>query len=196
MKNSYTVPISVLLFLIFPVASVFSQNTPPTIEGTITSIEKTGFTIKLSDGTQKKIITNDKTRFIRREKTVLSMIKAGDALGVTSVPGSDNVMIAKAINIFPSGMLGRIRNGQFPMGDSGNTMTNAEVIQFTAAVNGRMLKMKITEGISDILVPEDVPIMRMILLKPGDLKIKSAVHVRGQTQPNGSITSDFVEIVQ
>jgi hypothetical protein len=142
--------ITVLLYFNNPVAPVYSQNNPASFDGTVTSIDKTVLSVKLSDGSQKKVTANDKTRFIRRDTVSISDIKTGDALGVTSAPGPDNMMIAKAINIFPSGMLGRIRNGQFPMGDSGNTMTNAE-------------------GMSDILVPDDIQVTRMILLEQSDV---------------------------
>ena len=59
-------------------------------------------------------------------------------------------MTAKAITIFPPGLLKQIRNGQFPMGNSGNTMTNAEVRQ-SLGVSGHTLKMKLTEGIAGLV---------------------------------------------
>jgi hypothetical protein len=103
-------------------------------------------------------------------------------------------MVAKTINIFPAGMIGRIRNGQFPMGDSGNTMTNAEVVQFTAGVSGRILKMKITEGISEIFVPEGIPIMRMVTMKQSDLKKNIPVRVRSHDQSDGTAVADSIDI--
>jgi hypothetical protein len=103
-------------------------------------------------------------------------------------------MVAKAITIFPPGLIGRIRNGQFPMGDSGNTMTNAEVLQYTAGVRGRTLKMKISEGISDILVPDGITIERMIIMKQSDLRKNVKVRVRGQANTDGSIAASNIEL--
>jgi len=187
--------ISGLLYLADPIAA-FSQNNPSFIEGTIVSMDKAGFVLKLSDSSQKKILINDETRIVRRMTASISEIRAGEALGVTSVPGSENTMIAKAITIFPSGFIARIRNGQFPMSDPGNTMTNAEVIRFSDGMDGKVLKMNITEGVPDIQVPDGTPVMRMILLKRQQLKVNASVRIRGQFQPDGSVAAEFVEIVK
>jgi hypothetical protein len=82
------------------------------------------------------------------------------------------------------------------MGDSGNTMTNAQVLQYTAGSTGHTLKMKITEGMPDILVPDGIPIVRMILMKQSDLKVDRTVHVRSQNQSGDVVTADFVDIVK
>jgi hypothetical protein len=184
---------SILIFM-FLAGAAFSQTIPQSTKGTVTSISASSLTLKIADGTSLNVLFDDKTRISLRTKVNLADIKAGDPLGVTSAPAEDGTMTAKAITIFPPGLLEQIRNGQFPMGNSGNTMTNAEVAQYTAGVSGHTLKMKLAEGISNIQVPDGIPIERLKIMKKTDLKMNFIVTARGQINPDGSMAATNIEI--
>ncbi len=133
-----------------------------------------------------------KTVFFLRAKADLASIKPGDALGVTSRPSGNGAMTAEAITIFPPGLLEHIRNGQFPMGNSGNTMTNAVVSRYALGVSGHTLKMKLNGGISDFQVPDGISVERLTVMHKTDLRANSIVSVRGRKNPDGSMTAGSV----
>ena len=183
------------LLLLLGAGTAFAQTAVRSVKGTIQSMTKSELTLKRADGSSINIWFSDKTHVFQRGKAELSEIKPGDALGVTSVLSKDGTMTAKAITIFPSGLLKRIRNGQFPMGNSGNIMTNAEVLRYALGVSGHTLKMKLAKGVSDIQVPDGTPIVRLKIMKTADLRVSSHVTVRGRRNPDGSMTATSIAII-
>jgi hypothetical protein len=131
------------------------------------------------------------TRVVLRVKATLEAIKPGDFLAVTSKRGDDGGLTAVSINILPPEYKGRTREGQFLM-ESGNTMTNATVVQFAQRVEGHTLFLKYKEGAAAIAVPAATDIHRIVVTRLGALHKGMHVVVRGPANADGSIVASSI----
>ena len=174
------------LFLVGAIARVFAQATnPPSVSGTIASINGSNLVLTLADGTQKQVALQDSTTILERVVAGVGEIRPGDMLGVAArISGQE--LIATSINIFAREMQTRARLGQFPM-QTGEVMTNATVTDYVQAVQGHTLTMKYNDGSATITVPDGVPIHRLVSLKPDALAAGLQIVVRGTLDSDGAL---------
>jgi len=166
----------------------------PSIDGTISAISGTLVTLTLADGTSRSVTLQGSTMVLARQVATLDAITAGDAVGVAA-RRDNNALVATNINIFAPRMWDIVRKGQFPMAD-GQTMTNAVVAQSVKGVRGRTLTMKLTEGITSISVPDEVPIHRLVALTTSSLAVGLHVVIRGSANADGTFTAASVSFDQ
>ncbi len=162
-------------------------------EGTIDSVGGNGVTVALSGTGVTSVKLSATTFVISRQKATLESIRPGDYVGVDAKHGADGTLAAVSINIFPPEYKGRIRDGQFPLA-SGNTMTNAEVMEYAVKVETRTLFLKYKDGAAAIAVPLTTEIHRLTVIRPSDLRQGMHVTVRGVTNPDGSITASSITV--
>ena len=182
---------SVAVFLLATTLGGFAQAAVPApVSGTIVSFSGSNLTLALADNTQKTVVIQARTLVMERDPAELSQIRAGDPLVVTS-HRSGTELVASNINIFSKEMWDVVRKGQWKM-DTGDMMTNAMVSEFAQGVNGHTLTMKYSEGTSTIIVPDGIPIHRLVSVKPAALVVGMQVIVRGTSGSDGTLTAGFV----
>jgi hypothetical protein len=179
------------VFLLATTLGGFAQAAVPApVSGTIVSLSGNNLTLALADNTQKTVVIQAKTLVLERDPADLSEIRAGEPLAVTSHrSGTD--LVASNINIFSKEMWNVVRKGEWKM-DTGDMMTNAMASEFAQGVNGHTLTMKYSDGTSTIIVPDGIPIHRLVSVKPAALVVGMKVIVRGTSGSDGTLTAGFV----
>ncbi len=154
------------------------------VRGTIERVDGPIYVVKARDGTELKLTLADKPSIAALVKASLSDIKQGSFVGVTSMPQADGSVSALEVHIFPEAMRGT-GEGHYPWDlRPQSTMTNANVEQVGAGVDGQTLTLK---GEKKIFVPADTPI---VIYEPGDktdLKPGAKVFIIAAKQPDGTL---------
>ncbi len=105
--------------------SALAQPAPSTafVNGTIKSFDGKMLTVTAANGSMQSAAVNATTRVTTNVKKTLADIKPGDFIASGGTMGPDGKLHANEIRIFstPGG------EGQFPMAQPGQTMTNATV---------------------------------------------------------------------
>ncbi len=162
-------------------------------EGTVEGVRGDGITVALPGTGVTSVKLSATTSVVSRQKATLESIRPGDYVGVDAKHAADGTLAAVSINIFPPEYKGRIRDGQFPMA-SGDTMTNAEVMEYAVKVENRTLFLKYKDGAAAIAVPLTTEVHRLTVIRPSDLRQGMHVIVRGVTNPDGSITASSITV--
>jgi hypothetical protein len=164
------------------------------IRGTIESLDNNVLMVKARDGTDVKIKLADNWSVIAYTKAQLSDIKVGSFIGVGGTPQADGSQKAVQVNIFPESARG-LGEGFRPWDQAPNgTMTNANVAEAVAGVDGQTLLLKYKDGEKKIIVP---PTASIAMFGPGDkaeVKPGVAVAVSAVTKPDGSLESARVGV--
>ena len=164
------------------------------IRGTIESLDNNVLMVKARDGTDVKINLTDNWTVTAYTKAELSDIKVGTFVGVGGTPQADGSQKAVQVNIFPEAAHG-LGEGFRPWDQAPNgTMTNANVAEAVAGVEGQTLLLKYKDGEKKIIVPPTASIARF---GPGDkaeVKPGVAVAISAVTKPDGSLESSRVGV--
>jgi hypothetical protein len=163
------------------------QSSPIRVRGTIERVDGPIYVIKARDGAELKLTVADKPQIAALVKASLADVKQGFFVGVTSMPQPDGSQRALEVHIFPEAMRGT-GEGHYPWDlRPQSMMTNANVEQVGATVDGRMLTLKYKDGEKKIFVPSDVPIVRYEVGDRTDLKPGAAVFIVAVKQPDGTL---------
>ena len=166
----------------------WAQDAPPVrVRGTIERVEDPVYVIKSRDGTELKLKVAAKPSIAALVKASLTDIKEGSFVGVTSMPQPDGGLSALEVHIFPEAMRGT-GEGHYPWDlRPQSTMTNANVEQVGATVDGRTLTLKYKDGEKKIFVPADTPIVIYELGDRADLKAGAKVFIVAVKQSDGTL---------
>src|SRR5215472_5779898 len=166
----------------------WAQESPPVrVRGTIERVDGAIYVIKARDGAELKLTVADKPQIAALVKASLADVKQGFFVGVTSLPQPDGGLKALEVHIFPEAMRGT-GEGHYPWDlRPQSMMTNANVEQVGATVDGRTLTLKYKDGEQKIFVPTDVPIVRYEVGDRTDLKPGAPVFIVAVKQPNGTL---------
>ena len=162
---------------------------PPSVcvRGTIERVEGPVYVIKARDGAEVKLTVAAKPSIATLVKASLADIKQGAFVGVTSMPRPDGSLSALEVHIFPEAMRGT-GEGHYPWDlRPQSTMTNANVDQVGATIDGRTLTLKYKDGQQKIFVPADAPIVIYELGVLADLKPGAKVFIVAAKQPDGTL---------
>jgi hypothetical protein len=172
--------------LAVPVA--WAQEAPPVrIRGTIEHVDGSIYVVKARDGVELKLTLADKPQIAGVVKASLSDIKQDSFVGVTAMPQPDGSQRALEVHIFPEAMRGT-GEGHYPWDlKPESTMTNANVGQIAAVVDGRTLTLKYKDGEKNIFVPADVPIVTYVPGDKSDLKPGAKVFIIAAKHPDGTL---------
>lgn len=172
--------------LAVPVA--WAQEAPlMRIRGTIERVDNSIYVIKARDGADLKVTLADKPQIAGLVKASLSDVKQNQFVGVTAMPQPDGSLKAIEVHIFPEAMRGT-GEGHYPWDlRPQSTMTNANVEQIGAVVNGRTLTLKYKDGEKTIFVPDDATIVSYRLGDKSDLKPGAKVFIVAAKQPDGTL---------
>jgi hypothetical protein len=179
--------IGFVAILAAPVA--WAQEAPPVrVRGTIEGIiDSAVYVVKTRDGAELKVTLSEKPQIAGIVKASLSDIKEGSFVGVTAMPKPDGSLSAVEVHIFPEAMRGT-GEGHYPWDlRPQSTMTNANVEQIAAAVDGRTLTLKYKDEEKKIFVPTDAPIVAYVPGDMSDLKPGAKVLIIAAKQPDGTL---------
>jgi hypothetical protein len=182
------------LALLLSMAPVSAQQ-PARVRGTIEKVDGNTLTIKSRDGANVTVVLKEGGAVRGVEKAALADIKQNSFVGITAMPQPDGSQKAIEVHIFPESLRGA-GEGHRPWDLVPNsTMTNANVEQLVAAVDGPMLTMKYKDGEKKISVPNNAVIVKFVSGDKSDLKPGAKIFVAAGTKlPNGDIETAGINV--
>ena len=156
-------------------ASAASAQDTVRVRGTIDRVEGPIYVIKSRDGTEMKVALAENGLVVALVKASLADIKQGTFVGATGMPLPDGSQKAIEVHIFPEAMRGT-GEGHYPWDlRADSTMTNANVEEAVAGVDGQTLTLKYKTGEKKVVVtPQTV----IVTYNPGD---------KGELKPGAKI---------
>jgi|SRR4051794_19960731 hypothetical protein len=155
------------------------------LAGTIVSVQGPTVTLKTTKGDNVKVNLAEKASVTAVEKAKMDGIKAGEFVGVGSMPQADGTQRAMRISIFEESRRGNNEGDRPGWGpESKGTMTNATVDTTVGSVNGQVLTLKYKGGERKVIVSPETVIQRSLPGSAADLKPGAAVTISAAT-PKG-----------
>jgi hypothetical protein len=178
-------PAALTLAMLAPAAR--AQDTVR-VRGTIERVDGPLYVIKSRDGAELKVALADNALVVAIVKASLADIKPGQFVGSTGMPQPDGSQKAIEVHIFPEAMRGT-GDGHYPWDlQTDSTMTNANVEESVAGVDGQTLTLKYKTGEKKIMV---TPQTAVVTYNPGDrseLKPGTKIFIgAAKKQPDGSL---------
>jgi len=178
--------------LVFAASTTWAQDTVR-VRGTIERVEGQTLVVKSREGAELKVVLADNALVVAIVKASLSDIKRGSFVGVTGMPQADGSQKAVEVHIFPEAMRGT-GEGHRPWDlQPQSTMTNANVEQTVAGVDGHTLTLKYKDGEKKIIVLPETAIVTYV---PGDKsELKPGVKIfiaAANKQPDGTLQAPRV----
>jgi hypothetical protein len=140
------------------------------IRGTIESVDGQFYIVKNRDGAEVKLTVIDPHLYVAIVKSSMADIKPGQFVGATGMTQPDGSQKAIEVHIFPESMRGT-GEGHYDWDLKPNTkMTNANVEQTVAGVDGPVLSVKYKDGEKKILVTPETQVVTYVMGDKADLK--------------------------
>jgi len=178
--------VGALAMTVSSIATALAQDTVR-VRGTIERIDGAIYVVKARDGAELKVALADNPQIAGVVKASLADVKQGSFVGVTGMPQPDGSQRALEVHIFPEAMRGT-GEGHYPWDlRPQSTMTNANIEQIGAAVDGRTLTLKYKDGEKKIFVPADAAIVVYVPGDKSDLKPGAKVFIVAVKQPDGTL---------
>jgi hypothetical protein len=183
------------LLLSLTQATASAQDKPVRVRGTIDRVEGDVYVVKARGGGELKVRLADKAPVVAVVKAVLGDVKQGSYVGIASMPQSDGSQKALEVLVFPEAMRG-VGEGHYGWDlQPSSMMTNGNVEQTVASVDGQVLMVKYKDGEKKIVVPPDTPIVAFV---PGDkeeLKPSAAIFIAAaKPQADGTLQAPRVAV--
>jgi len=173
---------AVLVLPQFNLSPSLAQDAPRRIRGTIERVDGTGLVIKARDGTALTIKLKDNASVVATVSASLADIKPGTYVGITAMPQPDGSQRALEVHTFPESMRG-VGDGHRPWDlQAESTMTNGNVEQQVAGVEGQTLKVKYKDGEKNVSVPSQTQIVAFQPAAASDLKAGQKVFIAAATK--------------
>ena len=178
--------------LVFVASATWAQETVR-VRGTIEDVEGQTLVVKSRDGSDVKVALPDNAAVVGITNASISDIKPGSFVGVTGMPQADGSQKAVEVHIFPEAMRGT-GEGHRPWDlRPQSTMTNANVEQTVAGVDGRTLTVKYKGEEKKIVVPPDAPIVSYVPGDKSELKPGVKIFIAAATaKPDGTLEASRV----
>src|SRR5665213_91741 len=137
--------------LVYVIVPASAQETVR-IRGTIEKIDGPVYVVKNRDGAELRLTVTDNPLFVAIVKSTMADIKPGMFVGATGTTQPDGSQKAIEVHIFPESMRGT-GEGHYDWDLKPNTkMTNANVEQTVAGVDGPVLSVKYKDGEKKVMV--------------------------------------------
>jgi hypothetical protein len=195
MTLSYrSLPFLILALLLACAQAIAQPAQSRRIRGTIESVDGNVLMVNARDGASVKINLTENWAVTAYTKAQISDIKVGTFIGVGGSPQPDGSQKAVSINIFPESARG-LGEGFRPWDVVPNgTMTNANVAEAVASVDGQTLLLKYKDGEKKIFVPPTATIAMFAPGEKAEVRPGVAVAISAVTKPDGSLESARVGI--
>ena len=158
------------------------------LRGTIEKVDGTAFLVKSRDGAMVKVAMTDKPLYVAIVKASAADIKPGSFVGTTAMPDSGDTLKAVEVHIFPEAMRGT-GEGHRPWDlKPESTMTNANVEQSVAGMNGQTMLLKYKGGEKKVAITQETVIVTYAEGDVKELTPGTAIFItNGEKQADGSI---------
>ncbi len=176
--------------VVFALATASAQQ-PQTlrIRGTIERLDGETYVVKSRDGVEYNVTVADNPQIAGIVNASLADIKQGSFVGVTGMPQADGSQKALEVHIFPESMRGT-GEGHYAWDlRPQSTMTNANVEQTVASVEGQTLTVKYKDGEKKIIVSPETPIVAYVPGDKNDLKPGAKVFIAATKWPDGTLSA-------
>jgi outer membrane lipoprotein SlyB len=158
------------------------------IRGTIEKVDGAVYVVKSRDGSELKVSLADNPLMAAIVKASLSDIKQGSLIGATGMPQPDGSRKAIEVHILPKSMRGT-GEGHYAWDlQPQSTMTNANVEQAVAGVDGQTLTMKHKNGENKVVVTPQTAIVTYVPGDKNEIKPGTKIFIAAaKKQPDGSL---------
>jgi hypothetical protein len=158
------------LVLMCAASPVLAQDAPVRIRGTVERVDGAVYVVKNRDGAEMKLTISDPGLYVAIVKATMADIKPGMFVGATGMTQPDGSQKAIEVHIFPESMRG-LGEGHYDWDLKPNTkMTNANVEQAVAGVDGPVLSVKYKDGEKKIAVTPETAVVAFEVGNKDDLK--------------------------
>jgi hypothetical protein len=158
------------------------------IRGTIERVEGPVYVVKNRDGAELKLTVTDNPLFVAIAPSTVADIKPGMFVGSAGTMQPDGTQKAIEVHIFPESMRGT-GEGHYDWDLKPQTkMTNGNVEQTVAGVDGPMLSVKYKDGEKKLLVTPETVVVTYVPGNKDDLKPGTRIFVAAaKKQPDGTL---------
>ena len=158
------------------------------VRGTIDRVEGPIYVVKSRDGAELKVALAENGIVVAIVKASLADIKPGLFVGSTGMPQPDGSQKAIEVHIFPESMRGT-GEGHYDWDLKPQTkMTNANVEQTIAGVEGQILSVKYKDGEKKLLVTPETAVVTYVIGIKDEIKPGTKVFVAAaKKQPDGTL---------
>ena len=158
------------------------------IRGTIESVEGPVYVVKNRDGAELKLTVTDNPLFVAISPSTMADIKPGMFVGSAGMMQADGTQKAIEVHIFPESMRGT-GEGHYDWDlKPQSKMTNANVEQTVAGVDGQLLSVKYKDGEKKLLVTPETVVVTYVPGNKDDLKPGTKIFVSAaKKQSDGTL---------
>jgi len=163
------------------------------IRGTIEKVDGPVYVVKNRDGAELRLTVTDPQLYVAIVKSTMADIKPGQFVGATGVTQPDGSQKAIEVHIFPESMRGT-GEGHYDWDLKPNTkMTNANVEQTVAGIEGPVLSVKYKDGEKKVLVTPETSVVTYVIGDKNDLKPGTKIFVgAAKKQADGTVQTPRV----
>jgi hypothetical protein len=158
------------------------------IRGTIERIEGPVYVVKNRDGAELKLTLTENPLFVAIAPSTMADIKPGMFVGSAGTMQPDGTQKAIEVHIFPESMRGT-GEGHYDWDLKPQTkMTNANVEQTVAGVDGQILSVKYKDGEKKLVVTPETVVVTYVPGNKDDLQPGTRIFVSAaKKQPDGTL---------
>jgi hypothetical protein len=158
------------------------------VRGTIDRLEGPIYVVKARDGTEMKVALAENGLVVALVKASLADIKQGSFVGATGMPQADGSQKAIEVHIFPEAMRGT-GEGHYAWDlRADSTMTNANVEETVAGVDGQTLTLKYKNGEKKVIVTPQTVIVTYNPSEKSELKPGAKIFIAAaKKQADGTL---------
>lgn len=180
-------------FAALAIASASAQQTVR-LSGAVEKVEGGVLTVKAPDGASLKVALKADAQVIGVAKASVADIKPGSYIGSGAIPQADGTQKAVEVHIFAESQRGT-GDGHRPWTRPGSTMTNGEVGNAVAGVDGPVITVKYKGGEQKIVVGPDTPIVRYEAGERSELKPGARIRIgRAVKKPDGTFEAARINV--
>jgi hypothetical protein len=194
MIRSFVPALLALSMMALPLASaaVAQDSMPLNVRGTVVSLDGSTLKVTTREGEALDVTLADGWVVSGVASAEVSDIKAGDYVGIASLPQADGSDGALEVLIFPPELKGA-GEGSFGWDlQPDSSMTNATVADAVTGVDGRTVTVSYHGEQKEIAIPEGTPIVTFAAATPADLVAGAVVFISAQKTATGTIGHQVV----
>ena len=174
--------------IVFSLVLQASAQDTVRIRGTVERIEGPSFVVKTRDGSEVNLTVTDNPLFVAISPSTMADIKPGMFVGSAGTMQPDGTQKAIEVHIFPESMRGT-GEGHYDWDLKPQTkMTNGNVEQTVAGVDGPLLSVKYKDGEKKLMVTPETVVVTYVPGNKDDLKPGTRIFVAAaKKQPDGTL---------
>jgi hypothetical protein len=189
MHGSATRTIAALGFISFCMSTSALAQEAVRIRGTIERIEGPVYVVKSREGAELKLtVTDDHPLFVAIAPATMADIKPGMFVGSAGMMQADGTQKAVEVHIFPESMRGT-GEGHYDWDlKPQSKMTNGNVEQTVAGVDGPVLSVKYKDGEKKLMVTPETVVVTYVMGNKDEIQPGTKIFVgAAKKQPDGTL---------